>query len=511
MVTVADLVAMPGLGLRAAEGAPALDGPVLRWVATSELADPTPYLEGGELLLTTGLGTRGWSQEWAAYVDRLADAGAAALGLGTGLTHDRLPPALVAACAARGLVLLEVPRATPFVAVSRAAAELLQDQEAATTRLALDLQRRLTRAALGLDLRPLVERLAQLLDASVALVQRDGEPAEGPLGAHPETLDLDLVRAEVAGIKGQGLGAVSTTTRDRDTTVVRPIGLAGRPDLYLAVSLPGGLDEPQRSAVSTAAVLLSLAVERRAERRAADRRLRGRALELLCAGDLRSAEVLLDAAEGDRSVPERLRVVRMAGPEESLGDVLDRLEDADDSALAGLVDGELVAVVAPSRAGSVLALAAGVRAGVGRAVPATEARRGAETAGHALDRTTAASPHRRWEEVADAGPLALVPEGLGQEYAATFLAPLDAEHRTTLAAFLRHHGSRGAVADELGVHRNTVRNRLAEIERLAGLDLDDPAARVGAWLALELAAEDSSGVSPEPAPARTRRGRGGMP
>lgn len=493
MVTVADLVAMPGLGLHPAEGAPALDGPVLRWVATSELADPTPYLEGGELLLTTGLGTRGWSQEWTAYVDRLADAGAAALGLGTGLTHDRLPPALVAACAARGLVLLEVPRATPFVAVSRAAAELLQDQEATTTRLALDLQRRLTRAALGLDLRPLVERLAQLLDASVALVQRDGEPAEGPLGAHPETLDLDLVRAEVAGIKGQGLGAVSTTTRDRDTTVVRPIGLAGRPELYLAVSLPGGLDEPQRSAVSTAAVLLSLAVERRAERRAADRRLRGRALELLCAGDLRSAEVLLDAAEGGRSVPERLRVVRMTGAEEALGDVLERLEDdlADDGVLAGLVDGELVAVAVPSRVAAVLALAAGLRAGVGRAVPAQEARRGAETAGHALDRTTAASPYRRWEEVADAGPLALVPEALGQEYAATFLAPLDAEHRTTLAAFLRHHGSRGAVADDLGVHRNTVRNRVAEIERLTGLDLDDPAARVGAWLALELAADQS--------------------
>lgn len=493
MVTVADLVAMPGLGLHPAEGAPALDGPVLRWVATSELADPTPYLEGGELLLTTGLGTRGWSQEWTAYVDRLADAGAAALGLGTGLTHDRLPPALVAACAASGLVLLEVPRATPFVAVSRAAAELLQDQEATTTRLALDLQRRLTRAALGLDLRPLLERLAQLLDASVALVQRDGEPAEGPLGAHPETLDLDLVRAEVAGIKGQGLGAVSTTTRDRDTTVVRPIGLAGRPELYLAVSLPGGLDEPQRSAVSTAAVLLSLAVERRAERRAADRRLRGRAVELLCAGDLRSAEVLLDAAEGGRSVPERLRVVRMTGAEEALGDVLERLEDdlADDGVLAGLVDGELVAVAVPSRVAAVLALAAGLRAGVGRAVPAQEARRGAETAGHALDRTTAASPYRRWEEVADAGPLALVPEALGQEYAATFLAPLDAEHRTTLAAFLRHHGSRGAVADDLGVHRNTVRNRVAEIERLTGLDLDDPAARVGAWLALELAADQS--------------------
>jgi len=498
MVTVADLVAYPGLGLRPADGGPAADAPALRWVATSELADPTPYLEGGELLLTTGLGTRGWSREWAAYVDRLVDAGAAALGLGTGLTHDRLPDALVAACRERGLVLLEVPRETPFVAVSRAAADLLQDQEAVSTRLALDLQRRLTRAALGLDLRPLLERLAQLLGAAVALVHRGGEPAEGPLGAHPASVDLALVRAEVARIQGQGLGAVSTTVRGGDTTIVRPIGLAGRPDLYLAVALPGPLADPQRSAVSTAAVLLSLAVERRAERRAAERRLRSRALELLCSGDLRSAQVLLDAVEGGRSVPDRLRVVRVAGSGDALADVVELIEDDLDAAdvLAGLVDGELVAIAPPARIAGLLAAVAdaiaagGLRAGVGRAVAAAEARRSAETAGHALDRAGAASPVRRWEEIADAGPLALVPEAVGREYAAGLLGPLDAELRVTLAAFLRHHGSRAAVADDLGVHRNTVRNRLAHIERLTGLVLDDPAARVGAWLALEIAAED---------------------
>ncbi|WGX94578.1 PucR family transcriptional regulator [Nocardioides sp. L-11A] len=494
MVTVADLVTVPGLGLRTVHDAA---GPPLRWVATSELADPTPYLEGGELLLTTGLGTRGWSDEWDPYVARLATAGAAALAMGVGLTHDRLPDRLVAACRSHRLTLLEVPRETHFVAVSRAAAELLQDQEAAATRLALDLQRRLTQAALGLDLRPLLERLAQLLDGAVALVHRDGEPEEGPFGVRPERLNLALVRTEVAGIRGQGLGAVSSTVvstaHGQVATVVRPIGLAGRPEHYLAVAAPSGLGDPLRAAISTAAVLLSLAVERRAERRSAERRLLSRALELLLAGDLRSAEVLLDAAEGGRAVPERLRVLRMSGPEDALGDALDRLEDelTDAGVLAGLVDTELVAVAAPARVAAVLDVvtSSGLRAGVGRVTAAGDARRSAESAGHALDRTTGASPVRRWEDVADAGPLALVPEALGREYAASLLAPLDGEQRTTLAAFLRHHGSRGAVADDLGVHRNTVRNRLAEIERLAGLDLDDPAARVAAWLALELAAD----------------------
>ncbi|MFD1248451.1 PucR family transcriptional regulator [Nocardioides ginsengisoli] len=489
MVTVPDLVAVPGLGLRAVH---VVDGPALRWVATSELPDPTPYLEGGELLLTTGLGTRGWSDQWTAYVGRLAAAGAAALGVGIGLTYDRLPEVLVAACREHGLTLVEVPRETPFVAVSRAAAELLQDQEAAATRLALDLQRRLTQAALGLDLRPLLERLAQLLDGTVALVHRDGEPEEGPFGAHPAFLDLGLVRAEVAGIRGQGLGAVSSTMQGQITTVVRPIGLAGRPEHYLAVALPSGAGDPQRSAIGTAAVLLSLAVERRAERRAAERRLRGRAIELLVGGDLRSAEVLLAAAEGAPSVPERLRVLRASGPDETRDDLLERLEDS--GVLVGRVAGDLMAVVPPGLLASVVAVAAdhgaaGLRAGLGRAVPAADAGRSAETAAHALDRTTAATPVRRWEDVADAGPLALIPPALGHEYAASLLGPLDPELRITLAAFLRHHGSRGAVADDLGVHRNTVRNRLAEIERLLGVDLDDPATRVSAWLALELDAE----------------------
>lgn len=487
MVTVADLVALPGLGLRPVHEA---GGPTLRWVATSELADPTPFLEGGELLLTTGLGTRGWSDEWEPYVDRLAAAGAAALGMGVGLTHDRLPDRLVAACRDRGLTLLEVPAATTFVAVSRAAAELLQDQEATATRLALDLQRRLTQAALGLDLRPLLERLAQLLDGAVALVHRDGEPEEGPFGARPALLDLALVRTEVAGIRGQGLGAVSSTVHGPVATVVRPIGLAGRPEHYLAVAAPSSLGDPLRAAISTAAVLLSLAVERRAERRAAERRLRGRALELLVAGDRRSADVLLAVAEGAPAVPERLRVLRVAAPDEVREDLLERLED--DGLLAGRVAGELTAALPPGQVAAVVTTLgpyaeAGLRAGVGRLVAAADAGRSAETAGHALDRTTAATPVRRWEDVADAGPLALIPPALGQEYAASLLAPLDPDLRTTLAAYLRHHGSRGAVADDLGIHRNTVRNRLAEVERLLGLDLDDPAARVSAWLALEFA------------------------
>ena len=55
LLTVRDIAALPGLALELAAGADGL-GNAIRWVHVSELADPTPWLEGGELLITTGLG-----------------------------------------------------------------------------------------------------------------------------------------------------------------------------------------------------------------------------------------------------------------------------------------------------------------------------------------------------------------------------------------------------------------------------------------------------------------------
>src|SRR5438132_1481462 len=101
MVDVSLLLEQPGLALRAV-ALPRPDAEV-RWVATSELDDPTPYLEGGELLLTTGLATAGWRREWEQYAARLAAAGVAALALGVGLTHPSVPAGLKRACERAGL------------------------------------------------------------------------------------------------------------------------------------------------------------------------------------------------------------------------------------------------------------------------------------------------------------------------------------------------------------------------------------------------------------------------
>src|SRR5918993_5403129 len=161
MVSVDRLIAEPGLdlaGLHLPDGRRSL-----RWVATSELTDPTPYLLGGELLLTTGLGSARWTTRWDEYVVRLKDADVAALGLGVGLTHESAPTALVDACRTHGLNLLTVPRPTAFVAVSRTVAALLDEEAEQAARQALEAQRLLTRAALRNDDAAILRQLSELI------------------------------------------------------------------------------------------------------------------------------------------------------------------------------------------------------------------------------------------------------------------------------------------------------------------------------------------------------------
>jgi hypothetical protein len=56
--------------------------------------------------------------------------------------------------------------------------------------------------------------------------------------------------------------------------------------------------------------------------------------------------------------------------------------------------------------------------------------------------------------------------------------------RTTLRSWLVQMGNRRAVADELGIHPQTVRYRLARLQELFGPALEDPEARLRLLLAL---------------------------
>jgi PucR C-terminal helix-turn-helix domain len=75
----------------------------------------------------------------------------------------------------------------------------------------------------------------------------------------------------------------------------------------------------------------------------------------------------------------------------------------------------------------------------------------------------------------------------------------------TLTSWLRQMGDHQAVARELLVHPQTVRYRLAQLRRLFGPKLDDPAARATLMLALAWGSRDSATCDdppPDPAPAQ---------
>ncbi|MFC5338422.1 PucR family transcriptional regulator [Leucobacter denitrificans] len=100
----------------------------VQWVHSSDLPDPTPFLTPRTVLLTTGVQFKSalGKNTAEAYVSRLVRAGAAALGVGVGLRWDRIPPTLVEACEHLGLPLIRVPYDTPFIAITRAAARLIE-------------------------------------------------------------------------------------------------------------------------------------------------------------------------------------------------------------------------------------------------------------------------------------------------------------------------------------------------------------------------------------------------
>ncbi|ATY10941.1 hypothetical protein CU254_11000 [Amycolatopsis sp. AA4] len=98
---------------------------------------------------------------------------------------------------------------------------------------------------------------------------------------------------------------------------------------------------------------------------------------------------------------------------------------------------------------------------------------------------------------ASADPLGfdeLIPPAAAGAFAERLLAPLreldrahDRELVPTLRTWLANHGSWDRTAAELGVHRNSVRHRIGQVERALDVELADPETRMRLWFALRWA------------------------
>jgi purine catabolism regulator len=481
MIPLTAVLAEQGLDLKVVH-VPRPEAPV-RWVATSELVDPTPFLEGGELLLTTGLATAGWRREWTGYVTRLRDAGVAGLGIGTGLTHRAPPRGLVRACEALGVNLVEVPRLTAFVAISRRTAGLLEQEEERAARTALDLQRRLTAAAAGPDpSSSILQQLAKATSGAACLFAPAGQLVAGS----PGELDLSEIREQLKAIRSRGMHAALTLSEPGHVVIVQPIGLNQRPDSYLVTATTARPTEPQRRAVGTAAALLALVSEQQRQKLEDRRRVAARAFDLLMSGDHRTAQLVLDRD----AFPSKLQLLAARGPTEAVDDALSMAEAA--TALAVRVDGDLFVVAAATAANRLADELAdlGLSVGVGDTASPGNLAGSRSTAVQALARTSEARPVVRWNRIVHEGLTALIDQPTAAAFSASYLGTLTAEQLETLRSYLRHHGSQLKTAEELGIHRNTVGNRLAQLEHQLGGSLTDPDVRMTAWFALQTGAGD---------------------
>ncbi|SHN43085.1 PucR family transcriptional regulator [Cryptosporangium aurantiacum] len=488
-VTVTDLLGLPQLDLRLVTGDP---GAVVRWAHAVELVDPTPWLAGGELVLTTGLRLPRATQAQRDYVDRLADTGVTGIGFGTGLGHARMPAALAGQCEARGLVLLEVPLPTPFLAIIRAVADALARERTASVQRVLSAQHRITRSALNGGITGIVRGLAKALDAGVVVA----DVHQTVLAAAPGdgTALLTRVRAEL-GTRARTPGPLGLSASDEDGhLVIQSLGAGGTRRGWLAAATRQELDHVDQLLLTHAASLLALELERPREVVEAHRALRAAVLGTLLDGGLTAEAASRPLRHLGFAPTDRVVAILVQGSRShlALAQHVAQLLDAEPGCpylLTGRPDGVVVVVRAADQETVVDAVsAADLTLGISGGTTAAGLPAAVRAAGYAA--ATARTARRR---VARFGELRLpalfaddAVHGAVTHLADDLLAPLQdhPELIRSLDVFLNHNGSWETASRALGVHRHTLRHRIARVAELTGLDLDSAQDRAALLLAL---------------------------
>ncbi|WP_406006494.1 PucR family transcriptional regulator [Streptomyces sp. NBC_00637] len=534
--TLASLVHHSALKLTVRAGGDRLDVPV-RWAHVSELADPVPYMEGGELLLITALKLDAEDPEaMRRYVRRLAKAGVVGLGFAVGVNYDDIPKALVDAADEEGLPLLEVPRRTPFLAISKAvSAAIAADQYRAVT-AGFAAQRELTKQALTDGPQGLLRALAAQVDGWAALYDASG----AVVGAAPEwagrraarlTAEVERLRERPAPASAVAGGGGSPERsgpdgRHDDRVELHSLGTGRRPRAALAVGTASALGTAERYAVHSAIALLTLTTERSRSLHAAQQRIGAAVLRMLLAGEPDHARAVAgDLYGGLLDAPFRVIVadaVPAPAAGEAGGDPFDGLTEAVESAAARA--GEAVLVVpegdrlvvlvadggaaaaacaqyaaalegaraaggSGSESGEEDGLVVGLSAPAGPIAAAAAYKQAEQALSVARRRGRVLVEHER---LAAGSVLPLLADDAVKAFADGLLRALH-EHDATgrgdlvasLRAWLSRHGQWDAAAADLGVHRHTLRYRMRRVEEILGRSLDDPDVRMELWLALK--------------------------
>lgn len=469
MLTVHDISVIERLGLRVVAGADGL-GNAVAWLHVSELEDPTPFLEGGEFLLTTGLGVGELATTQRAYLRRLAKHGLAGLGFGLGFGFPDVPPAIVEEANRLAFPVLAVPYEVPFVAITKAAVTRLANEQLERQTRALEVNERLADAVLqGRGVQALLAIVSGHLGCSLALVDERGrvvaERHSGKRSGFEGAIELPL-----------GGGAVLRAARDGDT-----FGEYERLVLHHGQTALG-FELSRRRAVSAAELRLAGDLIEDLEGDRLDDREAARRMTAFGLDPTRLHAAFVAVPDGANEVSgERARV--------EVADVLDRrsvryLSTARPDRASFLVEIESEEQ-ALELARRIVDAEAGVRVAVGRPARGRALGRSLVEARTAVDAVGSAVASYR-----DLGSLELLlslPEAALEAFVDRVLGATATNERIarSLAALLDSGCRWSEAAERLGVHRHTLRYRMDRLREQTGRHPDDPDQRMELWLAVK--------------------------
>ena len=448
------------LGLRALTDPTHALETAITWGAVTELLDPSKFLTGREIVLTTGVRQKSVPAQ-IDFVRILAANDVVALGFGIGLEHESVPEPVLETAREVGLPVIEVPYKTPFAAVSRLIAEALNADHVKRVENLLRAHQKLAQSLLSSDLDRMLAELSKMLHTDVAL-SLHGEVISGDF--EPERSWHEL--------------PVATGLRDRCT---------------LHIAEPYTHDP----IVEYAQSLIGLELTNKSRLRASQRLANGQVLADLASGVLSGSDaaVRLGALGLESQREHSVVLVQASGQSERLQTLPLPADLA--SQVTAIVEDRLVVIVAYrqvqlsiDRLDAYLATA-GIPAKVGYG------GRYSNTTGIRWSYFEALESLRHGERVNVPTKLSLTSLLLAardvplQDLAAEALGPIqdfDSSHDSgllrTLREYLNRDGSVGAVAEALGLHRNTVRYRMQQIAELSGYDPNVTSDRVQLWIAL---------------------------
>jgi PucR family transcriptional regulator, purine catabolism regulatory protein len=519
MLTVRGLVAEMGLELAAGEDG--ADAPV-RWVHISELPDPTPWLSGGELLLTTGI-QLGSEERQREFIQLLSGYHLAGLGFGTGFDHDGLPEALLEEAGRLDFPVFEVPYELPFIALTEKAFTRLVNEQYEVLERGIALHKRLERLVLeerGLD--EVVRALAAATGGAVWVLSARGETIAAKLFRRemPEAA-LEHVREEVirrggqdgsAGAPDEAAGFAPDHPEIAGRSLVLPVSTRGHgaPQAWLVAARDaGGLGDFERLILQQAVTVVALELMRQRAMRDTERRLAGDVLAEALTGRLSETELavrlrpfgvganaavlifsrpgaMVSTAEGD--LDRFLADAGVGALVASRGDLLCAVVDAHDGV-------DPMAVAARARE-ALLPEHGELRAAASRAAAVGSLRRSFHEARCALEAASLANGHSPpVASYRDLGAFQLLLSLQDDEalrlYCDSVLGPLEDasgeygdELIRSLEAFIEQNGQWEKAARELYCHRHTLRYRIRRVEQLTGRDLSSARDRIEFWLAL---------------------------